>query len=222
VTQTSQWGIMASWAHQKFAAVYHQTGDRVLAAKECGSKAKGLYQAGSILLTRTGVMAELERLKGLTDERVVQSAAETKAEVNGLINEAIGIARLGSPILRRDGSPLTDDLGGIIHKPDTAGILKGAELKGKTVAMFTDKQQITGEMEGKSDTELGLIVEAALSSNPMVLEQVASLDIIKDKVQDLARRHAAACEGAEGEGTAEAGRLSPSPEAGDSPSRGLH
>ena len=215
-------GNLVSWSHQKFAAVYHQTGDRRLAAGEAKSKAKDLYTAGTVLLTRPQVIAELERLRGLADMVVVQSSAETKAEVNSLIDKAIRISEKGAPILRRDGSACMDEHGCVIFKPDVTGILKGAELKGKTVAMFTDKQQITSEMEGKSDSELGLIVEAALASNPMVLEQVAMLDIVQNKVRELERRHEDACEGAEGEGAAETGRLSTSSEAsGPSPS-GFH
>ncbi len=215
-------GGTISWSHQKFAQVFHQTGDRAKAAEAAGSKSKNFYQAGSILLQRTGVRAELERLRTLSDSIVVQSTAETKSEVLSLTREAIDLARAGVPIVGKNGSAITGKDGSIIRRSDTTGMLKGAELLGKTVAMFTDRHQHGNELEDKSDKELALMIEAALTANPAVLDQVARMDAVRERVHAIERSNADACEGAGGEATAEAERLSPASETSRPPPGGLH
>lgn len=211
-----------SWSHQKFASVFFKTGNRELAAQEAGSQAKNLYTAGTVLLARPGVQAELERLRGLSDDTVVQSVAETKSEVLSLTREAIAIAREGKPVIGKNGTTVRGDDGSIIRTPDTTGMLKGAELLGKSVAMFTDRVQQGGELTDKSDSELALMIEAALVSNPAVLEQVAKIDAVRDKVYAIHGRDAGASEGPAGEAEAQAERLHAASETARPPSGGLH
>jgi hypothetical protein len=212
-------GITISWAHQKFAQVFAQTGDRSLAATEAGSKAKDRYIAGTVLLQRTGVRSELERLRNIADTAIVQSTAETKSEVLSLTREAIDLARVGVPVVGKNGSAIHDELGAIVRRSDTTGMLKGAELLGKTVAMFTDRHQTGDGLEDKSDKELALMIEAFLTSSPVVLEQVARMDAVREKVHANDRTERAS-PGVGGEAEAQADGLFSTPEAaGPSPRR---
>lgn len=212
---------MTSWSHQKFAKVFIQTGDRRRAAEEAGSKAKDLYVAGTVLLARPAVRAELERLRALEDETVVQSTAETKSEVLALTRKAIKLAEEGKPIIGKNGTAVRGEDGSILRTSDTTGMLKGAELLGKTVAMFTDKHQHGDGLEDKSDRELGLMIEAALVANPAVLDQVARIDAVRERVHANDRNENTG-EGAGGEAEAEAVRLLPTPEADGTPTGRLN
>lgn len=217
---------MASpWKHQKFARHYFEHQDVRAAAKAAGSRANtpaSLYQYGYTMLHDPRTQSELEKLRVRADERTVQSVAETRGDVHDLINEGIDLARKGVPIIGKNGAPATDEEGNILYRPDINGLLKGAELKGKTVAMFTDRQEIAGEMDGKSEDELFTYFIAALLANPMLVRRVCSEEVIIRGVHEHERRSAEGGEGAEGDAAEEAESLSSAPEAGGISSGRVH
>ncbi len=181
-----------------FAREYFQHGDPRKAARAAGSKAaeRNLSQVGSQLLLDPRTQAELEKLYGTANAKATQSVAETKAEVNLIIDEGIELARQGKPILTKRGETIYDQkTGAVLRQPDIPALLKGAELKGKTVAMFTDRQELTGEMDAMTGEELETFFLSALLSNPMLLERVCSEELVTRKVYELERRREDAASG---------------------------
>lgn len=205
---------------KKFAREYFEHNDLRRAARSAGSKAKekNLYNVGYAMLHNPIVEAELERLGNLADEKSTQSVSETKAEVHSLIDEGIKLARSGTPLLTKQGALVEMPDGTVARRADIPSLLKAAELKGKTVAMFTDRQEIAGEMEGMSNQELESFFIGALISNPLLLKRICSEDIVIRGVHEFEREAAESRQGGSGDeaeeaepvgSASEAGRLSP-------------
>lgn len=222
-TREKQRKLRAS--HRRFAQHYFQHHDVREAARAAGSKAttpKTLYKAGYNLLNTVGVQAFLEEMEQKVEAKAIQTVSEIKAEVHGLIDESINLARQGTPLVDRRGETVYARDGAVVRKPDITGLLKGAELKGKTVAMFTDRQEIAGEMEGMSQEELETFFLSALLSNAMLLEKICHEEVIVKKVHEIERRDAERCQGDSGDGSAEADDVSTEPEAGGVSQGRLH
>ena len=211
----------ASYAHQKFAQGMHQHGDRVRAAIAAGSQAKDKYAAGTKLITNSTVRRLRAELEAKSQEFSARKNVETEAEVHALIDEGIDLARKGKVVVGKDGKVVKED-GKRVFNPDVPSLLKGAELKGKTIAMFVDKQRIEGEMEGLSNPELKAVFLAALAANEMLLDEVCREELIIRKVNEQQRNAAASDEGSAGVQSETAESVSPSSEASTVPSRRLH
>jgi hypothetical protein len=204
----------------KFCEVFHATGDHARAAKAAGSRAKDLHAAGYVILRSLKVKRYLESMAEESRELAVQSTAAIRHEVHGIIDEALKHARRGAPVIGKSGAAIKGDDGKLVMRPDVTGMLKAAELKGKTVAMFRDVQQIESEMAGKSDDELFLVFEAGLTTNAMLLEKVARLDAVREKVHEHDLTDARGGEGDAGDPAQEAEPVSAAPKAvGVSPGR---
>lgn len=217
--------MASAWKHQKFAREYFQHGSAVRALRACGSKASDstIAQIANKFRNDPRTAAEIAKLQNIEEGKAVQTVEETKAEVRLTIDEALSIARSGVPIIGKNGEAVYDrTTGAVLRRADVGGMLKAAELKGKTVAMFTDRQQIAGEMEGKTDAELEVFFLSALLANPMLLERICSEEIIQRKVHEIERRAAPSGEGDEGDTAAEAESVSTSSQASGVSSSGLH
>ncbi len=205
-----------SWAQKKFAQEFHQHGDRAKAAKAAGSQAVDHYNAGTRMLANSKIKRMLAEHEAKSDAACVRNRAETENEVHALIDEGIELARKGKPVVGRDGNVVKDD-GKSVFNPDVPSLLKGAELLGKTIAMFVDKQRIEGELESKSEQELSAMLLGMLTANPMLLESICREDTVQRKVRELERQSAASDEGSAGVQPTEAEPLPPSSEASEVP-----
>jgi len=211
----------ASWAQKKFAEEFHLHGDRAKAARACGSQAKDFHAAGTKLLTNSKIKRLLAEYDLKSEAATVRKHVETENEVHALIDEGIDLARKGKVVVGKDGKVVKDD-GKRVYNADVPSLLKGAELKGKTIAMFVDKQRIEGEMEGLSNPELLAVFLAALAANEMLCKDVCREELIIRTVNEQQRNAAASDEGGEGVRPEEAESLPPSSEAGTVPPRRLH
>jgi phage terminase small subunit len=206
---------------RKFCQVYMVTGNKVLAVKESGSKSINPNLTAYNWLRKPRVKAYLLHLHGEVEKEVVLTNAELRDQTHMLINESIALARAGDPILDKNGTVCKDDKGEIVRRVNVGAMLKGAELKGRAAAMFTDVQKIQDEMERKTDEELFSLIAGALV-NPTILEFVAQHDDVVRKVHEFDRRDARARESSERDAAEEAESLSPPSQAGGSSSSGLH
>lgn len=88
-----------------------------------------------------------ENLKKPQIAQIVQEAMNKRAErtqvtadyVLRTITETIERCRQAQPVLDREGQPTGE------YKFDSTAVLKGAELLGKHLKMFTDKTELTGK-----------------------------------------------------------------------------
>lgn len=217
-----------TWADTTFARQFHRHGDRVAAAKAAGSQALDLYQAGTSLLAKPKIKRLLAEYDSKSDDACIRDRSKLEDEVHGLIDEGVKLARKGKPILGRDGKIARGvansqyPKGEPLYQPDVPALLRGAELKGKTIAMFIDKQQVTGELEGLSDKELIAIMVGNLAANDMLLDAVSKLDVVIGKVHERDRQLAAGDEDGNGVQPEKAESLPSSSKAGEVPQRRIH
>ena len=218
----------ATESQKTFARVFFKDHDYAAAAVAAGSTSANPKEAGYRLHRHPTVQRLLEELGVKADELVVRDRDVTESEVHDLIDEGIGLARKGRPIIARDGHQARGDKtdkspkGELLFHPDVPALLKGAEMKGKTIAMFVDKQQITGELEGMSDKELEAMLVSNLTGNPMLLDAICLLEIVIRKVHESDRQLAASDEDGEGVQPTEAESLSSSSEASEVPQGWRH
>ena len=211
-----------TWRQRKFCHVFAATSDRALAAKEAGYKGADLYCSGSQVLASARVKRYLLAISEAERKETIRGSAQVRDEVHDLIDESIALARKGDPLLGKNGGVVKDpETGKILCRANVPAMLKGAELKGKTIGMYTDVQRLESEMEGKTDEELFALVAAALA-NHMILEMVAQHPDVVRKVHGNDRRDARAREGEAGDAAPEAELVQPAPEAGRVPRSGLH
>ena len=211
-----------------FARVFFKDHNYEAAARAAGSTSANLKEAGYRLHRHPTVQRLLAAMDAKADEIAVRDRAATESEVHDLIDEGIGLARTGKPIIARDGHQARGvktnafPKGAPLYQPDVPALLRGAELKGKTVAMFVDKQQITGELENLSPEELKASFVSSLIQNPMLLDAVVQLDVVQRKVRELDRQSAASDEDGAGVQPETTVSLSSSSEAGEVSQRWRH
>ena len=105
----------------------------------------------------------------LKNVKIQQAIAELRAERNARINidvdyvintivETIERCNQAKPVYDRNGEPVMTEApdGSLAHayKYDATNVLKGAELLGRHLAMFTDKTEISGSMAISSISDL--------------------------------------------------------------------
>ena len=217
-----------TWAQKKFAREYHEHGDPAAAAKSAGSKAIDLYQAGYKFLSNSKVKRLLAEFDANSDAASSRKHSELEEEVHSLIDEGTALARKGKPIIARDGKIARGvkstkyPKGEPLYQPDVPSLLKSAELKGKTIAMFVDKQRIEGELDSKSNPELKAILLAALEADKTLCKEFCQNELIIRTVNEQQREIAASDEGSTGVQPTEAESLPPSSEASEVPQGWRH
>jgi len=107
------------------------------------AKTANTYAAG--LLAKNSIQARIQELKDKRIERV-----EVNADyVLKTIIDTVERCKQAEPVLDRKGDPVTvaDENGELrpIYKFDSQAVLKGAELLGKHLALFTDRHEVTGK-----------------------------------------------------------------------------
>ena len=105
----------------------------------------------------------------LKNVKIQQAIAELRAERNARINidvdyvintivETIERCNQAKPVYDRNGEPVMTEApdGSLAHayKYDATNVLKGAELLGRHLAMFTDKVEVSGGMAISSLSDL--------------------------------------------------------------------
>ncbi len=115
------------------------------AAIRAGYSAKTAEWQGPQLLRKTHVAAKIQELKDKRADRIEVTADY----VLKTIIDTVERCKQAEPVLDRKGEPVmvADENGELrpIYKFDSQAVLKGAELLGKHLALFTDKQEITGK-----------------------------------------------------------------------------
>jgi phage terminase small subunit len=107
------------------------------AAISAGYSEKTAKQQGSRLLTNVDVKAELERLSTKRAEKLDISAEY----VLKTIKQTIERCSQGVEVFDREGNPTGE------WKEDSFAVLKGCELLGKHLKLFTDKVEHSGQIE---------------------------------------------------------------------------
>jgi len=99
------------------------------------------------LLTRLHIRKEIQRLMDKRSQKL-----EINAEfVLNTITDTIAACKRGNPVLNNFGQQVfhVDELGNKTpaFKPDPANVLKGCELLGKHLKLFTDKTELSTDKE---------------------------------------------------------------------------
>jgi len=118
------------------------------AAIRAGYSAKTAGRQAIDLLTKTHITARIQQLRNEQQKRVQVTADY----VLTTIVETIERCKQAEPVRDREGNPTGE------YKYDSAAVLKGSELLGKHLAMWTDRQRIE-DAEGKALPVLKLVVE---------------------------------------------------------------
>ena len=206
-------GNNMDWKHVMFARTLFQTGDRIKAVREAGYRAKDPSRTAYALLKRDDVKRYLLALQTEADDKAVITVADVRHEVNQILDEALKDARTGDPVIGKNGSAVMDPATGqLLRKPNVMAKVKVAEVKGRSVGMFTDVQRIEGEMESMDDATLTAFIVAAVTANPGLCKAMADIDGVKREVH-AADERARSGEGAERGQEQEVEPVLPAPEA---------
>jgi phage terminase small subunit len=134
------------------------------AAVAAGYSEKTAKQQGSRLLTNVDVASEIEQKSAKRAEKL----AITAEYVLGTIKQTVERCSQGIEVLDREGNPTGE------WKEDSFAVLKGCELLGKHLKLFTEKVEHSGNVEhthfdtsNLSDEQLretADLIESALSA----------------------------------------------------------
>ena len=169
-----------SISDRRFCETWVRTGDNKASLEAGGFSTKNIGPHASRMRCKPQCKAYIALLQEETRNYVVQDAARTRDDVHKLINEGVEASRDGDPVVGKNGEAVLVK-GEILRRVNVAGLFKGAELKGKTVGMFTDVQRIEGEMEGKSAEELAAFLKGA-ASDATVARLLAEVDEVERAV----------------------------------------
>lgn len=139
------------------------------AAIRAGYSKKTAEAAGSRLLRNVKVTARIQQLRNEQQKRVEVTADYVLTTIIDTIERC------------KQAEPVTDKKGEIVkiedpetgemtaqYKYDAAAVLKGSELLGKHLAMWTEKREVTGkdggpiQIDGMSDEELDARIKAKM------------------------------------------------------------
>lgn len=158
---------------QVFVAEYLVDLNATRAAISAGYSAKTANEQGSRLLANVKVSEQISK----KTEKRLEKLDITADYVLGGIKETIERCRQSSPVLDRKGNPiLTETEDGdeaVAYTFQAIGALKGYELLGKHLKLFTDKMEHSGEVT----------VNSALSDEDRAARIVAIINSAK------ARKH---------------------------------
>lgn len=131
---------------QLFVREYMKDLHQTNAATRAGYSPKTAGQQANRLLKNVKIQAAIEELRNERNERLnidVDYVIKTVVETIERCSQA-------KPVYDRDGEPImTETPNGELapaYKYDATNVLKGAELLGKHLGMFTDKVEVSGGM----------------------------------------------------------------------------
>lgn len=133
--------------------------DATKAAIRAGYSKKTAGQLGHQQLKKTSVAQRIQQLRNEQQKRVEVTADY----VLTTIIDTIERCRQAEPVFDREGKPTGE------YKFDSSAVLKGSELLGKHLAMWTEKREVTGkdggpiQVDGMSDEELDARIKAKMS-----------------------------------------------------------
>jgi phage terminase small subunit len=108
------------------------------AAERAGYSVKTANEQGSRLLANVSIQARMSELKTKRAEKI----EVTQDYVLKVIIDTIERCQQAEPVMMRDGNAWIESGE---YKFDSQAVLKGAELLGKHLAMFTDKKEVKHE-----------------------------------------------------------------------------
>lgn len=139
---------MLSDKQQRFVSEYLVDLNAKQAAIRSGYSSNGAEVQGHRLLSNANVRAAINEVQAETAKKL----EVTKEYVLGSIVETIERCRQSAPVLDRKGEMVMAELptGEVApaYEFDSRGVLKGAELLGKHLGMFTEKVEHTGKDGG--------------------------------------------------------------------------
>ena len=145
------------------------------AAIRAGYSEKTANEQGSRLLANVNVAAAVEEAMAERSERT----KVTQDYVLETIVETVERCKQASPVLDRKGEPvLVGTPGGDLapaYTFDARAVLKGAELMGRHLKMFTDKKELTGKDGAPIQQQYGVLVVPAKVSVDEWVEQARNL-----------------------------------------------
>jgi phage terminase small subunit len=151
---------------QRFVEEYLIDLNATQAATRAGYSARTANEIGAENLTKPSIRSAI-------DERLAARSARTMIDADYVlttIHETVERCRQAQQVLDRKGNPVMCETpaGEVVpaYTFDATGVLKGCELLGKHLKMFTDKVQIAGDPENP----LHLKVE---DSRPTVQDLIA-------------------------------------------------
>ena len=123
----------------KFIEAYIETGNATKSAIKAGYSEKSAAQQGSKLANTKQILAEISRRQA----KVSQKTDITAEYVLGAIKEAVDRGLMAVPVLDRQGNQvyIENENGETVaaYTFDSGAVLKGSELLGKYLGLFTEK-----------------------------------------------------------------------------------
>ena len=125
---------------QRFVEEYLLDLNATAAYRRAGYRGKGATSAAcsSRLLTNAKVASAIEKAMNKRAEKAGADAAYVIRTIMGTIERC----RQAEPVLDKEGTPTGE------YRFDAGSVLKGCELLGKHLKMFTDKTEISGPSGG--------------------------------------------------------------------------
>jgi phage terminase small subunit len=129
-------GNMLTLKQQRFVDEYLIDLNATAAYKRAGYKGKGATSeaCSSRLLSNAKVSSAIEKAMNKRAEKIGVSAEH----VIKTIMETIERCRQAEPVLDKEGNPTGE------YRFDASSVLRGCELLGKHLKMFTDKTEVSG------------------------------------------------------------------------------
>jgi len=207
-----------SMQHEKFAVVYATTSDRRAAYEAAGGKSKGngFYITTGRWLNREDVKRKIASVQKRIEDQAISNAAINRGWVESNLVEVINRCMQKEAVFDHDGVPTGE------WRFESASALRGLELAGKTLAMFTDKlisEDLDRALTGKTPEQVEGVMKALIAEiGPTTIRRyLAETEHTPESAEAEPHESGRAGEDAVGVPPEEAGALPPVSEAGGVP-----
>lgn len=141
-----------------FIAEYLVDMNATKAAERAGYSVRTAQEQGSRLLSNVMVAAEIQRRIGKREKKL----GITQDYVLGTIQDTVERCRQAEEVRDREGNPTGE------YQFEANAVLKGCELLGKHLKLFTEKREVKFDLDNISDEQLAELESklAATESGP--------------------------------------------------------